>query len=445
MCPHRLGKRHLINSMRIINKLFLIFLLFFQNSCIDRDTIAGTGKETPESMIGAGGNLQFGIVNSKLSTPLKVRVLAANGRPVRGIIVEFSVENSNAIFSDTNATTNGDGYAQTIVTLGPKADSVRISASVLGLKGSPVKFTLFAASSTAAKLELTSGNNQTGMAGNFLSNQISVFVTDFYSNPVPNALVYFTTNNGSFQQPSSLTDSLGYAFSTWKLDTIVGSKKAQIVVPSITNGIINIDAVAISQVPAYFSRVSSDTFITLQGTTVSSIMRVKVLDKYKNPAYRSPPGGFFVQFGVTDGFGSVSPPSGATNVNGDVFAGVTVAPNDSILKISSTAGYGIAPINFTFFAYKYSQIDSLKSSGGIVSLYWQKNLNPNFANYTLQRCNNFNFDNSTINLKVITDENVLTTDDNTAVVGSSPFYRIRVNYTNGFYFYTNLRDVVVNP
>ncbi len=433
------GAKHLSKTLSVV-----IFCTLFNISCIDRETIAGTGKEIPDSIIGAGGDFQFGFVNSKLSTPLKVRVLAANGRPVRGIVVEFSVENSNAIFSDTNATTNGDGYAQTIVTLGSKADSVRISASVLGLKGSPIKFSLFAVSSSASIIELVSGNNQVGEVGEILQAPLIVKVTDFYNNPVSGVIVYFTTNNGTLQRPSTFTDSLGIASSDWKLDTIVGSNMAQIVVPSITNGIINVKAVSLSlSVPSYFFRLSNDTFFSIQGTTINSILKVRTLDRYKNPIYRQ--GLFSVKFNVTEGLGKVSPTSTGTNTKGESIAGVSIAEGDSILKISSTVGNELQPINFTFFAYKYSQIDSLKSSGGIVSLFWQKNLNPNFANYTLQRCNNYNFDNSTINLKVITDENIVTTDDNTAVVGSSPFYRIRINYSNGFYFYTNLRDVKVNP
>jgi hypothetical protein len=431
---------------KIFNSLFVI-LLFFQCSCIDRDTIAGTGKETPDSIIGAGGNFQNGIVNNKLSIPLKVRVLAANGRPVRGVIVEFSVDYSNATFSDTNATTDGDGYAQTSVTLGAKADSVRIYANVLGLKGSPVKFSLFASSSSAATIELANGDNQTGEVGSVLPIPLMVKVTDFYHNPVANSVVYFSTGNGTAQPSSSLTDSLGIAFSNWKLDTVVGNKKAQAMVTSILNGTIKFNATANSLlIPTYFSRVSGDTFISLQGFTINNLFKVNVLDKYKNPVYRKPPGaGIFVKFSVSEGFGSVSPTSSATNSNGDVLAGVSLAYNDSILKIIADVGFGIPVINFTMFAYKYSQIDSLKSIGGIVTLYWQKNLNPNFANYTLQRCSNFNFDNTTIDVKVISDENTVSTDDNTAVIGSSPFYRIRMNYTNGFYFYTNLRDVIVNP
>ncbi|HAP36478.1 MAG TPA: hypothetical protein DCQ28_11255 [Bacteroidetes bacterium] len=425
----------------------LFFITLFNISCIDRDTIAGTGKETPDIIIAAGGNSQFGIVNYKLPTPLKVRVLAANGRPVRGIIVEFSVENSNAIFSDTSATTNADGYAQTTVTLGAKADSIRISASVFGLKGSPVKFTLLASASSAATIEMVEGNNQTGNVGDNLPTALKVKVSDFYNNPVPNSVVYFSTNNGTVQPSSALTDSLGIAFSFWKLDTIVGNKKAQALISSISNGTINFNATALSLlIPSYFSRVSNEIFYSLQGTTINNILRVNVLDKFKNPVYRKPPAvGIFVKFDVRTGLGTVSPNSSPTGSTGDASASVILDSYDSIVRIAANVGFGFPEINFTVFAYKYCQIDSLKSSGGLVTLYWQKNLNPNFANYTLQRCNNFNFDGTTIDVKVISDENVVTTDDNTAVIGSSPFYRMRFNYTNGFYFYTNLRDVTVNP
>ena len=426
-------------------KALLFFVCLFGSltvfSCIDRDTIAGTGKEEPDKIISAGGGFQSGVINTKLVNPLKVRILAANGRPVRSIIVEFSVENSNASFSDTTAVSDGDGYATTYVTLGSKADSVRIYATVFGLKGSPVKFSLYATSSSATKVELINGNNQTGTVGAGLPIPLKVKVSDSYGNLVQNVPIYFSTLNGKLKPAVVLTDSSGLASSVWTLDTLIGNKSAQAMVPSITNGTINFSATANSlTTPSKFQKVSKDTFYTLQGTTINNILQVKVLDKYGNPIYRFP-----VEFSVVQGKGTVSPLSSLTNSSGFAVAGVSVADNDSILRISSDVKNNFPLYYFTFFVYKYLQLDSLSSNGGVVRIYWQKSLNPNFANYTVQRCGNFSFDNTTVDFKVITDENVTSTNDATAVVGSSPYYRVRVNYTNGFYFYTNLLNVTVNP
>ncbi len=424
--------------------LLVMSLSFF--SCIDRDTIAGSGKEVPERIISAGGNAQNGIVSSKLPIPVKVRILAANGRPVRGIIVEFSVENSNALFSDTTVASDGNGYAQTTVTLGAKADSVRIFASVLGLIGSPVKFTVLASSSSASKVELVSGNTQSTTVGNSYPFPVVVKIYDPFGNLVPNVPVYFTTMNGKFTPSTVVSDSNGTASAQWKPDSLVGNKTAQVLVPSIQNGTINLTGKTVSlSTAAVFQRISSDTFNMLQGVTVNDLIVVKVLDKYGNPVYVNPPGSFTVSFSVVSGGGTVLPTSSGTNPQGIARTGVTVGPLDTMMVIKGSAGPSVPPLTFTFFGNKYSQIDSLSSSGGSVTLYWQKNLNRSFAGYILQRCSNFNFDNTTVDVKTITDENVISTTDTGLTPGNEIYYRIKMIYSNGFSFFTNIRSVIVNP
>ncbi len=438
-------------SNKLVIVVSVVIGTLFNLSCIDRDTIAGTGKETPDRLINIGGTLQYGAVTAKLPEPLRVRVVAANGKPVKGVVVEFYVEDQNASLSDSNKTTDGDGYAQTYVTLGTKADSIYVYASVLGLKGSPAKFSLYASvsSNTNPKpikpwMKIIDGNNQTGVVGSKLPIQLKVKVLDLFDNPVPQMMMHFSTTNGSLSTDSVLTDAQGLAATFWTLDTTVGIQNVQAVCHEILGGTVNFHAFGTALlVPKYFTKLCSDTFFTLQGTTINRILHVNVLDQYRNPIYTPGVPGFRVNFFVTEGFGSVD--DAITEVNGDAFAGVTVAPNDSILKITADVGHNVPVLKFTFFAYKYFQIDSLRSGGGAVTLFWQKNVNLHFANYTLQRSTNFSFDGNTVDVKVITDENVISTDDLTAAVGNTYVYRIRVNYTNGYYFYTNMRDIKVNP
>ena len=415
-------------------------------SCIDRDTIAGTGKEIPERIISAGGSGQVGIVNTKLPIPLKVRILAANGRPVRSIIVEFSVENSNAVFSDTTAVSDGNGYAQTTVTLGAKADSVRIYATVLGLIGSPVKFTFLSTSSSAAFASLISGNDQTTTVGSSYSQSVVVKVIDRFGNLAPNVPVYFTTLNGAFTPSSTVSDSNGIASSKWKPDTLVGKKSAQVLIPSIQNGTIPLTGRTVSlTTAATFERISKDTFYTQQGMTINNLIVVRVRDKYGNPIFVNPPGSFPVDFSVIEGEGTVIPNKSSTDSLGIARAGISVGPQDTIFRFKGSAGPSVPPLFFTVFAYRNSQIDSLSSSGGSVTLYWQKNLNPSFAGYLLQRCSTYTFDQSTVDVQTVTDENVTSTTENGLTVGSEIFYRIKMFYSNGYYFYTNIRSVVVKP
>ena len=440
--------------MKKIFFLSTVVILFtaFVISCIDRDTIAGTGKELPYRIINIGGTLQEGQVTAKLPDPLVVRVVAENGRPVRGVFVEFYFEGENASLSDTNKTTDGDGYAQTYVTLGTKADSIYVYADVLGIRGSPVKFSLYASVSsntnpkpTKPWMKILDGNNQTGTVGNRLSKQLSVKVLDVFDNPVPKMMIRFSTTNGSLSPDSVLTDAQGLASSFWTLDTTVGTQTVQAVCHEILGGSVQFNATGVALlVPTYFTRLCSDTFFTLQGLTINRILHVNVLDQYGNPVYTPFIPGFLVHFYVTEGFGRVDA-AAATEENGDAFAGATLANNDSIMKITADVGFNVPKLKFTFFAYKYLQIDSVRSAGGVVTLFWQKNMNLHFANYTIQRCTNLSFDGTTVNVKVISVENITSAVDTTAVVGNTYIYRIKVNYTNGYNFYTNMREVKVSP
>lgn len=444
-------------SFNTTNRIMIVVCVavmcsLFSLSCIDRDTIAGTGKEIPDRLVNIGGTLQSGAVTAKLPEPLRVRVVASNGRPVKGVVVEFYVEDQNASLSDSSKITDGDGYAQTYVTLGTKVDSIYVYASVLGLKGSPTKFSLFAVVSSTTNpnpvnpsMRISEGDNQTGPVGKKLQDALKVKIADEFENPVPNMTVFFSTENGSITPDSALTNDKGIASAFWTLDTTIGTQNAMAECHDIpTGGIVNFRSTATPVlVVKYLTRLCSDTFVALQGTTINKILHVNVLDQYRNPIYSPPPNGFYVDFFVTEGHGSVT--QSITDENGDAFAGVTLAADDSVLKITADVGNNVPALNFTFFAYKYFQIDSLRSSGGTVKLFWQKNPNLHFNNYVLQRCNNFNFDNTSIDVETISDENITSTEDNTAVVGSSPFYRLKVNYSNGFYFYTNTRNITVNP
>jgi hypothetical protein len=135
-----------------------------------------------------------------------------------------------------------------------------------------------------------------------------------------------------------------------------------------------------------------------------------------------------------------------TGTDGIATIPITLAFGDSVAKVNAySEQFPFPQITFTFTQYVYSQIDSIRSSGGTVELFWEKNLNANFVNYSVERCLNFNFDQSTVVVGTVTDVNVLTFTDTTAPAGTSPYYRVRMNYASGFHFYTNIRQVTVLP
>lgn len=422
--------------------ILIVFVLFFNVSCIDRNTIAGTGQEIPDSMMGAGGDLQSGTIRAQLSIPLRVRVLASNGRPVRGIVVEYSNPLSRVSFSDTVARTNSDGYASTFVTLGTTADTIKVYATVLGIKGSPVVFTLVARASFEAKAEIVSGDKQEGIVSGPLSSLLRVRVLDPYNNPVKNVVAIYSTNNGKFSNSFVQTDSVGIASSIWTLDTLVGPKTASVTFPSLPNITLQFTATAKAHIPVRMAAISNDSIHAMEGFPLPGGLRVKLEDKFGNPNDKQN-----VRFSIVAGSPGIDTARNfVTGVDGIATATISLAYGDSVAKVYAySPQYPLPIVPFHITQYIYSQIDSLRSSGGTVELFWERNLNKNFLNYTVERCLNFNFDQSTVIVQTITDQNIISVIDPSPPAGSSPYYRVKMNYLNNFYFYTNIRQVTVQP
>ena len=138
-------------------------------------------------MIYAAGDKQSADVFTRLSNPLTVTVLDANGNAVPGQPVRFALGNApvgstGASLSDTLILTNAQGQATTRLTLGTKVGDYLVSASSGSLSGSPVSFTATGVAGRAVYILMADGNNQTGLTANTLSEPLMVAVTDTFGN-----------------------------------------------------------------------------------------------------------------------------------------------------------------------------------------------------------------------------------------------------------------------
>ena len=105
------------------------------------------------------GNNQSGTVSQPLGSPFVVRVTDANYDPVAGVLVTFTVTAGGGSLSVTQASTNAQGQASTVLTLGPSAGRNTVTATSANLTGSSVTFT--------ATGSLTSG---TGLCGSLFDD-----------------------------------------------------------------------------------------------------------------------------------------------------------------------------------------------------------------------------------------------------------------------------------
>jgi Big-like domain-containing protein len=128
------------------------------------------------------GNDQSGVVGTTLTLPLAVKVTSDAGDPVERVTVAWTAANGGTVSASTS-TTNAQGIAQVLRTLGPTPGAHGTQAEVAGLSGSPVLF-----NSTATPV----GSNQPPAAANDEYNTIEGF---------SNTLIV-TTANGVLQNDS---------------------------------------------------------------------------------------------------------------------------------------------------------------------------------------------------------------------------------------------------
>ncbi|HXE58742.1 MAG TPA: Ig-like domain-containing protein [Gemmatimonadales bacterium] len=140
-----------------------------------------------------GGNNQSGPAGSALPLPLVIEARNDAGAPLTGATVTWAVTAGGGQLSATSTTTGDNGRSSVSYTLGPDGGANTVTASVDGLPGSPVTFTLTA---TAELVVAGGGNNVPERFGSDL------WVQDGYA---------YTGTWGFRSQP-------GNAVKVWRLD-----------------------------------------------------------------------------------------------------------------------------------------------------------------------------------------------------------------------------------
>jgi len=129
------------------------------------------------------GNSQSGIIGTTLGSPFIVMVTDGYGNPVTGSGVTFSVATTpngatGQSLSTVSTTTDTNGQAATILTLGNLTGTYTVTATSSGLTGSPVTFA--ASATTQAVLSVTLSTNT---VPRFHLLQMTVAIGATYNNP----------------------------------------------------------------------------------------------------------------------------------------------------------------------------------------------------------------------------------------------------------------------
>jgi hypothetical protein len=201
---------------------------------------------SPDKIEIISGNNQTGTSGQLLTDPLKVKVADNLGNPLSFVPVYFDVNEGvgSGTVDNTSIITDADGYAEVLLTLGTAEGNQIVNVSARRADGSPITSSVyFLASSSGSNdpndpnnpgpqnLQIISGNNQTGPAGQLLGTPIKVRATDDLGNPLSNVAVsfYVDPDEGTLSSTSDVTDANGFAEVQLTLGGVVGPHVVHII------------------------------------------------------------------------------------------------------------------------------------------------------------------------------------------------------------------------
>ncbi len=274
--------------------------------------VASVTPSKARAMNITAGNRQTGPAGEALANALRVRVVDAQGNPIKDHAVRFrSTAQANGSFGntttrDTTAISDANGFAQMKWFLGSKTlpDSQSVTATandgLQELQGSPLKFVAFASAGLPSAITSTiTGDSPLPADGQARSN-ITVTVKDKFGNPIADKTVLLLATGGlnDIRQPAK-TNSAGQALGS------IASTKAELKIVTakvegqydLTNGAkIRFEALAAKELT--YLRGNAQTGNV--NTALPDPLCVMIKDQYGNgvPNYS-------VTFGVDAGDGRI--------------------------------------------------------------------------------------------------------------------------------------------
>ncbi|HVC87411.1 MAG TPA: Ig-like domain-containing protein [Gaiellaceae bacterium] len=333
------------------------------------------------SMAIAGGESQTATVSTAVATAPSVLVTDANGNPVQGVAVTFSIGSGGGAVTGANATTNASGIATAGPwTLGTAAGANTLAATSTGL--SSVTFDATGTAGSATTLAVSAGDNQTATVATAVSTAPAVIATDTFGNPVAGVSVTFAvaSGGGSAAGLSQTTNVSGVAtVGSWTLGTTAGANTLTATSGSLTGSPVTFNAAGVAGSAGAMSVNGGEGQTATVNTTVATAPSVLVTDVNGNPV-----AGISVVFAIASGGGSVTGGNQVTNASGVATLGSWTLGTAAGANTLSVTSAGLPSVTFHATA-----------TAGAAA-----NLNPNAGNNQ----------SATVNTAVGTNPSVLVTD-----------------------------------
>lgn len=249
----------------------------------------------PGSFAFASGNNQRATAGRAIATPLGILIKTSDDKPIAGYPVKFEVlQNGGTINNKTTETihTGADGIARAILVCAPTpgaALQVRASATSNGanINGSPKTFNI--RTHGLKNLRYESGDNQSGVVGNFLPQPLVMSVLDSSNAKVPGQKVKFevTAGGGKLEGDVALkevtTDTSGRASIKYKLGTQpVENKVAATITPALPGSPRVFKATAQAAAPDRLVKFSGDSAKGVVGNPMPAPFVARITDQFGN-------------------------------------------------------------------------------------------------------------------------------------------------------------------
>ena len=182
------------------------------------------------------GDDQNGFTGEALANPFVVEVRDQFDDPLAGAAVTFAVTAGSGALSETTATTEANGRAESTLTLGSEPGANTVEANVEGVSETAV-FSAEASLPPPAPttLSIISDDSQSGLTGETLADPFVVEVHDQYGNPIEGVTVTFTVvgDDGVLSTETTMTDANGRAETTLTLGTEPGGYTVEVSVEGV--------------------------------------------------------------------------------------------------------------------------------------------------------------------------------------------------------------------
>jgi len=299
----------------------------------------GGGSGPGRTLAISSGDAQIGNANTALANPLAVVVReATTSNPLQGVTINWAVTGGGGSVTPSSVT-DVAGIATATRTLGSDSVVQTTAASGSGLSGSPVTFNATSRIQGATQIQLNAGSPQTDTIGATLGTPYAVLVRNEANAPASGVTVNWTAiGGGSVSAPTSVTNASGIATVNRILGTTAGAQTAQARVAGLNGNPVSFTATATAGNATLIEKTSEPASGVINSNVTYT---VTARDRANNP--RS---GVTIDWAVTGGGGTISPPQNSTGTNGQASATRTLSGTAGPHTATATAG--TIPMTVTF-------------------------------------------------------------------------------------------------